>query len=128
MAVAGAVAVALAAFLPWAGSGDATRSSFELVQVAERLDVLDGRNRQLGAVLWYLLPAIVALVWLAATFERPVATAALSASVGVLAIGGAGVVVASPLKAEVGVPIAVVAGVAALAGAALIARERRRHD
>jgi hypothetical protein len=124
--VAGALGVAVAAFLPWGGSGDATRSSFELVQAAERLDLLRGGNRQFAAVLWYLLPALVALVWLAATFERPFATAALGAAVGVLAVGGALVVVASPLKVEPGVPIAVLAGGTAMGGAAFIALERRR--
>jgi len=124
--VAGAVAVAVAAFLPWGGSGEATRTSFELVQVAERLDLLQGRNRQVAAALWYLLPLVVALVWLAATFDRSVVVAVLGVVVGALAISGAAVVVSSPLKTQPGVPIAVLAGGTAVGGAALIALERRR--
>jgi hypothetical protein len=124
--VAAALVVVMAAFLPWGRSGEADRSSFELVQAADRLGVLTGRTRHL-AVAWYLLPALVALLWIAATLRRPVAVAALGLAAGGLAVAGAAVVLASPLKIGPGVPIAGAAGVAAVAGALLHAADRERR-
>lgn len=123
--VAGALAVVVAAFLPWSASGETTRSSFELLQAADRLDLLSGGPRRVGLTAWYLLPVLVAVVWLTATLDRPVATAVAGTAVAAVALAGAGVVLNSPLKAEAGVPMAVVAAAAALAGAALIVWERK---
>ncbi|MGH9137331.1 MAG: hypothetical protein ACRD0G_09840, partial [Acidimicrobiales bacterium] len=60
LVVGGAVGVAVAAFLPWGGSGRADRTSFELVSLARRLDVLDGAAASL-APAWYAVPLVAAL-------------------------------------------------------------------
>lgn len=130
LAVAGAVGVLGASFLPWARSGSASRTSYELVATASRLDVVSGT----GATLvrgWYLLPVAAAGTWVAATLGRPLVTATLSTLVGSAALGLVAALRASGpgLAAEGGTAVALAAGVTALIGAArLFWEHRRRHD
>lgn len=82
--VVGSLLVAGFGFLPWGASGRAERSSYALVSVADRLEVLDGW----GAVLvkaWYLAPALAAVVWLATALGRTAVARAVAAT---LALGG----------------------------------------
>jgi hypothetical protein len=99
--VAGSLAVAAAGFLPWGASGRRERSSYELVGVVDRLDVLDGAAAA-ATKAWYLAPVLAAVVWLAAATGRP-AVARVAAAV--LAAGGAALAVAvrrSPLLDRAG--------------------------
>ena len=121
--VAGALAVVTAGFLPWSRSGEAQRNSFELARSAERLDVLTGAAHQ-AAVAWYLVPALVALLWITATLRWDRAAAGLGAVVGALALAAAALVLRSPLKVEPAVPIAGGAGAVALAGALALGASR----
>ena len=94
--VAGSLAVAASGFLPWGASGRRERSSYELVGVVDRLDVLDG-TAAAAVTAWYLAPVLAAVVWLTAATGRHGVARAVAA---VLAAGGAALAVAvrrSPL-------------------------------
>ena len=123
-AVAGTLGVLGASFLPWARSGSASRTSYEVVEAARRLELVDGVWASL-ALSWFFVPLLVVCAGLSATLGRPVATATLSAVVGSTAVGLAAAVEASPLDAEVGTSVALAAGAMALVGAGRLAWERR---
>ncbi|MGI8759255.1 MAG: hypothetical protein ACR2K0_08095 [Acidimicrobiales bacterium] len=130
LAVAGVLGVLVASFLPWARSGNASRTSYELVATAQRLDVVSGP----GATLvrgWYLLPVAAAGTWLAATLGRPLLTATLSTLVGSAALGLVAALRSSgpSLAVAGGTSVALAAGATALIGAARLMWEHRRsHD
>lgn len=130
LAVAGVLGVLLASFLPWARSGNASRTSYELVATASRLDLISGP----GATLvrgWYLVPVAAAATWLAATLGRPLVTATLSTLVGAAALGLVAALrtSGSSLAVAHGTSVALAAGATALIGAArLMWEHRRRHD
>jgi hypothetical protein len=126
VATAGAVAVALTSFLPWATSGRASRSSYELVASAERLEVLDGVAAA-AAPLWYLVPLAAACAFLAAVLGRTVLAAGVAAATGVAAIVLGAAVNSSPLGADVGCAAATLAGAVSVAGAAVAVWQRRRR-
>ncbi len=109
VAVAASVAVGALSLLPWGRSGRVGRSSYRLVTAAERLDVLEGTQRDL-ARLWYLLPALVAGVWLAAFLGRSRLVGTLALAVGVLALTAAIITIRSPLAVQPAAPLAGVAG------------------
>ncbi len=125
VATAGSVGLGVAAFLPWGRSGTARRNSFELVQAAERLDLLDGALAGVGALAWFLVPAAVAGVWLAAVLRRPVMAGTLASSVAALGLALAVVVRSSPVRTEPGLVWGVAAAATALAGVAWMVIERR---
>ena len=126
LAVAGTLGVLGASFLPWAHSGEVARTSYQVVEAARALDVVDGVWA--GAARgWYLVPLLAVGTGLAAALGRRAATATLSAVVGSAAVGLAVAVKASPLGAGVGTSVALAAGVAALVGTARLAWERRSH-
>jgi hypothetical protein len=81
---AGILVVLVGAAMPWGGSGEVDRSSFELVRFARRLDVLDGVAATL-AVAWLSLPLVAALVIVAGWSGRrrwALATATLAGVAG----------------------------------------------
>ncbi len=127
VAVAGALGVLVASFLPWGRSGGASRTSYDLVDAAGRLEVVSGALA-VGVRGWYLVPFLVACTWLAAVRCRLLATATLSALVGSAAVALAVAVRASPVGAERGTSVALVAGATALIGAARSAWEPRRQS
>lgn len=118
VAVLAASAAVIGSFLPWARSGQTSRTSYELIGVAERLDVLDGGWARLAAV-WLLVPVATGSAWLALSFSRLRLAATLAASVGVQAVVAAAVTERSPLAAETGVTVGRWAGLVALGAAAL---------
>lgn len=127
VAVVGVIGVLGASFLPWARSGSATRTSYELVAAARRLEVVSG----VGATLargWYLLPLVVACTWLAATLRRPLVAAVSSAVVGTATLALVAAVKASPLPADTGTTLSLIAGIVALVGAARLAWEQRSRS
>lgn len=123
VATAGAIAVAVTSFLPWATSGRASRTSYELVDAVERLDVLDGVGAAI-APAWYLVPLLAAAAFLAAVLGRTLLVAASAAFVGTAAILFAVAVNSSPLSADVGCAAAVLAGVVSVAGAGVAVSQR----
>lgn len=117
-AVLAASAAVIGSFMPWARSGQTSRTSYELIGVAGRLDVLDGGWARLAA-LWLLVPVATGLAWLALSFSRSRLAATLAASVGLQAVAAAALTERSPLAAETGVTVGRWAGSVALAAAAI---------
>jgi hypothetical protein len=118
--------VAGAGFLPWGASGQAERSSYELIGVVERLDVLDGLAAAVSQA-WYLAPLAAAAVWLAAALGRIGLAQAIA---GVLAACGAALAVAvvrSPLLDRAGPYVTIAAALVVALGLVLAAVERRRQ-
>lgn len=112
-------------FLHWGRSGQRTRTSYELVDVAGRAGVLDD-DVAWAATLWFLVPAVcgAALVVLAA--HRHAIAGVLMATLGALVGTGAILVDRSPLVAEPAVGVAVVlGGVTALSGVAVLVMARK---
>jgi hypothetical protein len=118
-ASAAATVVLGASFLPWARSGAADRSSYDLVASVRRLELLDGLAADLAPV-WFLLPAMVGAAWLAVALDRIRTAATLGAIVGLLGVVLALQTVRSPLVhlpgAALGGGAGAIAIVAALAG------------
>lgn len=114
--VAAACAVVAAAFLPWGRSGQRSRSSFELVDVAERAGLLPSPWAGL-APIWYLVPALVGLAVIALAVGRPTMSAVLGGVIGVMSITGSTLLFRSPLIPEIGAWTALVTGTVATAGA-----------
>jgi hypothetical protein len=109
VAVGASLAVVALSLLPWGRSGRVGRSSYRLVNAAERLDVLEGTQRDL-ARLWYLIPALAAGVWLAALLGRRRLAGTLALAVGVLALTAAVITIRSPLEVQPAAPLAGLAG------------------
>lgn len=112
-------------FLAWGRSGERSRNSYELVDVADRAGVLPGSLAGL-APLWFLLPAACGLVVVAVAARRHALAGAVATTLGALVGTGAILVARSPLVAE---PAVVVAGVlgacTVLSGVAVLGAARK---
>lgn len=127
LAILAASTALVAAFLPWGRSGQTSRSSFQLIGVADRLDVLQGSARS-AAYLWFVLPVLVGLAWLARSVGRSALAASLAATAGLICLAASELTVRSPLAVEYGATIARWAGIVAAGAAAahhLVARSIR---
>ena len=114
-----------AGFLPWGASGRRERSSYALVAVVGRLDILGDPWAALTKA-WYLAPLAAAAVWLAAALGRPAVARALAA---VLAVGATALAVAvrrSPLVDRVGTCATILAAGVVGLGLVLAVVERGR--
>jgi hypothetical protein len=120
MLLAGTAVTALGTFLPFARSGERMRSSYELIAVARRLDVVPEGWPEVVTRLWFLVPLLLAVCWVLVIvgLDRPAAWCALG--VVVAALVAVAVVWRSPLDLAAGCAVTV-AGAAVLAsGAGLI--------
>lgn len=70
---AGLGAVVASTFAPWGRSGEARRSSHELVRAADRLEVLGPPAQSVASVAWAVLPLVAALIVLALVRHRRLA-------------------------------------------------------
>jgi hypothetical protein len=120
-----AAVVGLASFLPWLQTGHITRNSFQMMRTAELLDVVTG-IAVAALRAWYLVPALIALVWLTAALEWPRAMAALAFALVVAAGAAAVVVLRSGVPTGPGPRLALVASTGTLAGSAITVRSTRR--
>jgi hypothetical protein len=118
------VVVLIGAVLPWGRSGTADRSSFELVRVARRLEVLDGAAATV-AVLWLALPVVTAVVAIAGASGRRGLAAALGATAAVSTVALAIAVLRSPLIARPGIAVSCVGAGLLLVALAVGAASRR---
>ena len=118
--------VLVGATLPWGRSGEVDRSSFELVRLARRLDVLEGGAAAVARV-WLAAPLVVAIVVAAGmTGRRGVAVAAGTALVGV-AVALVAVTYRSPLLPRYGLHVTMVgAGALVIAGLTAVGARPRR--
>lgn len=125
LAVGGAVGVVVGSFLPYARSGSATRTSYEVVGVAERLDVVTGPAATLARG-WYLVPLLAAGAWLAAALGNRALLVASCAILSTAALALGVLLNRSPLRADVGLYLASLAGALSLLGAACLLWDQRR--
>lgn len=91
-----AVATTAATFGGWGRSGSRMRSSYELVDVADRAGVLPDRVAALAAA-WFLVPALCGIVLIAVALDRGVTVGAGATTLGALVGVGAILVLRSPL-------------------------------
>lgn len=126
--VVGTLCVAAAGFLPWGASGRRERSSYELIGVLDRLEVLDGAAAA-GARAWYLAPLVAGATLLAAGLGRVALTRVLAAAV---AAGGAALALAtkrSPLLDRAGTSVTLVAaGVVGVGLVLALVQRGRTHE
>ncbi len=115
----------VASFLPWARSGSRVRDSYELVAVADRLDLLASPWAGASAA-WTLLPLCTVLAGVGVASHRPFVIGTISLTVGIASISLAVVVFASPLGTELGARAAVVTGAISVVGALVVIAEQRR--
>ena len=124
-----AATVALgASFLPWASSGDRARTSYELTRVAVRFDLVPP-DLDAFAQVWFLMPALVGVAWLARASGRDAMATTVCVVVGLLSVVAATLTMQSPLAAEAGAVVAMGSGVlAAGAGTVHLFFARTPHD
>lgn len=114
-----------ATFLGWGRSGRRTRSSYELVDVADRAGVVPDALAGI-APIWYLVPALCGLLVLAAALRRHRVAGAAATTLGALVGTGAVLVERSPLVAAPAARVAVVLAVCTvLSGAAVLVTARK---
>ena len=123
--VASAAVIGLAAFLPWLHTGHATRTSFQMMRAAELLDVVTGVGT-FALRLWYFVPVLVALVWLAAALDRLRLMAVTAIVLAGAAASVAIVVLRSGLATGAGPQLALIGAVGSLVGAIITVRPFRR--
>jgi hypothetical protein len=113
----GVAGVALAGFLPWLRSGRVVRDSFEVVRIADELDVAAGVPQDLAIAVWYVLPLLCASAVLACVVHRPALTAVAALAAGLVAFVAGALTVRSPFAAQVGAWVAMATGAIACVGA-----------
>jgi hypothetical protein len=115
----GCLTVVAGGFLPWGGVGEVDRSSFEVVRVAGRNDLLsDGVAGP--ARVWLLAPVAVAAVLVAVAYDRRLVATVVGTAVAVGAVALAVAVWASPMSLRPGVAVST-------AGALLVAADAIRQ-
>jgi hypothetical protein len=126
--VGGTLGVAVSAFLPWASSGRATRSGFELARIADRLGLADTPLRRALVVAVAFLPALAGAAWTLAVLRRPGWVATLGTVSAAVVLTAAVIVWRAPLQAEAGPWVGAVSGCVALVGAGPLARRARKRE
>lgn len=115
----GCLIVVSGAVLPWGGVGDVDRSSFEIVRVAGRNDLLpDGVAAP--ARLWLLAPVALTAVLVAIAYDRRRFAVAVGTALALAAVVLALAVWASPMAPRHGVLVSI-------AGAVLVAADAIRQ-
>jgi hypothetical protein len=120
-ATAGGAVVALAAFLPWGGSGRVDRSSYQLARVADRLGIVGAQWQQALLVVWILVPFAAALALLCAVLGRPVPVLVLVSLIAGTGIAATVVLLRSPVAVRLGAWLALVGCACGLLGCAWLA-------
>lgn len=105
--LAGLAVVVVGTLLPWGASGRAERSSYELVAVLTRLEVVDGWPAVLLRA-WYLLPLLAAATVVAVLAGRRGPARLLGTATGVAVVGMAAALSRSPLSPRPGVCVTIV--------------------
>ncbi len=112
-----AVAAVAVTFAPWLRTGAARRTSHQVVQAADRLEVLEPGAQAAVSVGWAFLPLVAALAVLAVLLDRPRLGAALAALVGLAVISLAVIINNAPRSADWGAPAGLAIGSALVAAA-----------
>lgn len=125
LAAALVVATTATTFLEWGRSGERSRTSYELVDVADRAGVLPDDVAGVAA-LWFLVPAACGLAVLAVASRRRALAGVVTTTVGALVGTGAILVDRSPLIAGPAVAAAAVLGACTvLSGFAVLGTARK---
>lgn len=112
----GSLVVVTGGFLPWGGLGDVDRSSFELVRVAGRNELLpDGVAGPAKA--WLLAPLAVAVVLVAVAYDRRRLAVAAGTVLAVAAVVLALAVWGSPMVPRYGVLVSLLGALTVAADA-----------
>jgi hypothetical protein len=127
LTVGAMVGIAVAAALPWAHSGRATRSAFALARTADELGVVRGPLARALFIALAFVPAAAGATWVAAVQGWDRVVAGLGVLGGLLTITGVVVVWRVQVDRGVGVTVAVVAALLALAGALVITLTERNR-
>ena len=125
LSAAAGFVIAVATALPWARTGQASRSAFALARTADELGVVRGPVARALFVGLACLPAAAVLVWIAVAMRWHGVVAGLAAVAGLLTIVGVVTVWRAPVDVGGGVFLAAAAAVAAVIGAVVIARTER---
>ena len=124
----GAVVLLVGSFLPWLGSGDRSRSSYQLSVSVQRLGLTRNGLEQAVVMLWPLVPAVV----LGATllfWWRPDPFASIVLVIAAVYVAGvANLVWSSGLSALVGVPVTAVGAALTMLGCVPMHLLRRRRE
>lgn len=119
VAVTTSMAVAAAGFLPWRSTGR-SRSGIELARTLHEVGLAPSGTRRFVLVLFLFTPMLAAGAWLAALAGRAQLVAILGGAIGVSGLASGASLRMSSLRTEVGVDIAMSAGILALAGAVVL--------
>lgn len=125
LTVGGAVTCAGSAALPWATTGEATRSGYQLVRAADAAGLADAPLARALVVAVALLPVLAAGAWIAGSLHRRGALATLGAAAGLVAGSSVAVVLKAPVGVEVGVYLAAAGVVATAVGLISLVRQER---
>lgn len=124
LALAGATAATAATFAPWGRSGEASRSSYQLVEIAGRAGVVPDWASAFTP-LWYVVPILCGLAFIAAAAGRPRSVGTVCSILGALVVLAAVLVSSSPLVTESGAVAGGLAGaVTIVIGAAIVVAPR----
>jgi hypothetical protein len=114
-----------ATFAPWGGSGSRSRSSYEILDVADRAGVVP---ESAGGVVvaWFLVPLLCGAVLVAVAAGKARLAAALGATLGAFVTTGGVLVARSPLTTEAGAVLGIVIGGCTVLMAIAVASDGRR--
>jgi hypothetical protein len=113
-------------FLPFATSGERSRTSFELVSLARRLEMVPDRWPSAASRVWFALPLLLVLCWLLVVTDRTVAGAWCALAACVVATAGLVAVWRSPLDAAAGWFVAVGGTVGMISSASIVLATRQQ--
>jgi hypothetical protein len=111
---------------PWIASGQRTRTGLSLARTADQLHLVDGTGGRTLLELWFLLPMVVPLAWLAVVLGRPRVGALLAVVAGLLVVGAAVAVARGPLPSRWGLHLAAGSGAVAVCAGLLASLPARR--
>jgi hypothetical protein len=117
--VLGSLVVVGGGLLPWGGSGRVDRSSYEIVRIAGRNDLLPDAVAG-PAKIWLLAPLLLAVVLVAAAYRRRGLVVGVGTALAVLGVALVVAVWRSPMQPRIGLA-------ATLAGALLTGADAIRQ-
>ncbi len=120
------VCTGVGTFLPFARSGERSRSSYELVSLARRLDLVPDRWPGTATRVWFAVPLLLVACWLLVVTGREVAGAMCALVVSALALSALAAVWRSPLAVAAGWTVTAL-GVAGLVFSAAVVLTTRRQ-
>jgi hypothetical protein len=122
--VGGVGLIVLGSFLTWSHSGSVDRSSYEVVQAAELLDVVHGAAA-VALKVWYLVPILGAMILLTTLSGYRRVSAGLAVGLSLLTLVVAAVVIASPLRIGTGPGWSLTGALVVVAGLVLMCLQPR---